>query len=70
MPPQVRCSFRNDDHVPGTDRDFLLAAGADVALHGLKRVDEPHLDRSMRVGVAGHARFLPSAAVSGVPPRS
>ena len=45
MAAEVRGVARDDDEVARASRDLLVAARADVALHGLEGMDQANLDR-------------------------
>jgi len=47
---------RDDDEVPDARGDLLLAAGAEVGLGGLERLDAPNLDLVQR-GMIAHNRM-------------
>jgi hypothetical protein len=61
--PQVGRLAGHNHHVTGPGSDLLLAAGTEVGLGGLERLQEPHLELvALVVGLrSDHGQRLPSA---------
>ena len=61
VPAEVGRVVGNHHHVADTDVDLLVAAGAQVALRRLERMDHPNLDVVAYRGIRAHKS---SAAVT------
>lgn len=58
MPAEVWLGEGNDDEMAGPGRDLLVAAGAEVGLAGLVRLDPPDL----YLGISAHRRSTATTA--------
>jgi hypothetical protein len=62
---EVRGVGRDHDEVPDPGPDVLMAAGADVGLHRLERLDTADLDRPVQRGISAHSSS-PATTASAV----
>ncbi len=53
--PEVRSFGRDHHEVPHPGPDVLMAAGADVGLQRLERLDTTDLDRPVQRGISAHS---------------
>lgn len=56
VPAKIGRVERDDDHVPDTDADVVVAAGAVIRLQRLVRLDSPYLDAYL--GIRTHSRRM------------
>jgi hypothetical protein len=55
--PKIWGVGRHDHQMPGARPDFLQAAGTQVGLDGLKRMDQADLDGPVQRGISAQSRI-------------